>query len=98
MTAGDVRRRGGYRMDGADHVEMSAWSAGLSGRTAVFAWIAWYSGLRLHSSNDYLKPIEREQNSMSLSASYHPPWPHNPGVHLPPRGGPPAGSLMVGST
>jgi putative transposase len=29
-------------------------------RRAVFAWIAWYNGARLHSTNGYLPPIEWE--------------------------------------
>jgi putative transposase len=30
-------------------------------RAAMFAWIAWYNRFRLHSANDYLPPIEWEQ-------------------------------------
>lgn len=30
-------------------------------RAAIFAWIAWYNQRRLHSANDYLPPLEWEQ-------------------------------------
>ena len=30
-------------------------------RASIFAWIAWYNRRRLHSTNDYLPPIEWEQ-------------------------------------
>jgi putative transposase len=30
-------------------------------RAAIFSWIAWYNRFRLHSTNDYLSPIEWEQ-------------------------------------
>jgi putative transposase len=30
-------------------------------RTAIFAWIAWYNRVRLHSTNGYLSPVEWEQ-------------------------------------
>ena len=30
-------------------------------RASIFAWIAWYNRRRLHSSNDYLPPLEWEQ-------------------------------------
>jgi transposase InsO family protein len=30
-------------------------------RTAIFRWIAWYNQRRLHSANDYLPPVECEQ-------------------------------------
>jgi transposase InsO family protein len=30
-------------------------------RAAIFGWIAWYNRFRLHSTNDYLPPIEWEQ-------------------------------------
>ena len=30
-------------------------------RVSIFAWIAWYNRRRLHSTNDYLPPIEWEQ-------------------------------------
>lgn len=29
-------------------------------RTAIFRWIAWYNYRRLHSTNDYLPPVEWE--------------------------------------
>jgi transposase InsO family protein len=29
-------------------------------RTTIFAWIAWYNRRRLHSTNDYLPPLEWE--------------------------------------
>jgi putative transposase len=36
-------------------------------RTAIFAWIAWYNRFRLHSTNDYLPPIEWEQQHATVS-------------------------------
>jgi putative transposase len=36
-------------------------------RTAIFRWIAWYNRFRLHSANDYLSPIEWEQQHTSMS-------------------------------
>jgi putative transposase len=36
-------------------------------RTAIFAWIAWYNRSRLHSANDYLSPIEWEQQHAMIS-------------------------------
>jgi transposase InsO family protein len=30
-------------------------------RASIFAWIAWYNQRRLHSTNDYLPPLEWEQ-------------------------------------
>jgi putative transposase len=36
-------------------------------RTAIFAWIAWYNRFRLHSTRDYLSPIEWEQQHATLS-------------------------------
>jgi putative transposase len=36
-------------------------------RTAIFGWIAWYNRFRLHSTNDYLPPIEWEQQHAAIS-------------------------------
>jgi putative transposase len=36
-------------------------------RAAIFAWIAWYNRFRLHSTNDYLPPIEWEHQHASSS-------------------------------
>jgi putative transposase len=36
-------------------------------RTAIFGWIAWYNRFRLHSANDYLPPIEWEQQHATIS-------------------------------
>jgi putative transposase len=36
-------------------------------RTAIFAWIAWYNRVRLHSTNDYLSPLEWEQRHATIS-------------------------------
>jgi putative transposase len=36
-------------------------------RTAIFAWIAWYNRFRLHSTRDYLPPIEWEQRHATIS-------------------------------
>jgi putative transposase len=36
-------------------------------RAAVFRWIAWYNRFRLHSANDYLSPIEWEQQHATSS-------------------------------
>ena len=36
-------------------------------RAAIFAWIAWYNRFRLHSTNDYLSPIEWEQQHATIS-------------------------------
>jgi putative transposase len=36
-------------------------------RAAVFAWIAWYNRFRLHSTRDYLPPIEWEQLHATVS-------------------------------
>jgi len=30
-------------------------------RASIFRWIAWYNQRRLHSTNDYLPPLEWEQ-------------------------------------
>ena len=30
-------------------------------RVSIFGWIAWDNQRRLHSTNDYLPPVEREQ-------------------------------------
>jgi putative transposase len=36
-------------------------------RAAVFSWIAWYNRFRLHSTRDYLPPIEWEQQHAMIS-------------------------------
>jgi putative transposase len=36
-------------------------------RASIFAWIAWYNRRRLHSTNDYLPPIEWEQQHCTLN-------------------------------
>jgi transposase InsO family protein len=36
-------------------------------RASIFAWIAWYNRRRLHSTNDYLPPVEWEQRLATLS-------------------------------
>jgi hypothetical protein len=36
-------------------------------RAAIFGWIAWYNRFRLHSANDYLPPIEWEQQHAIMS-------------------------------
>jgi putative transposase len=36
-------------------------------RAAIFAWIAWYNRRRLHSTNDYLPPIEWEQQRLTIN-------------------------------
>jgi putative transposase len=36
-------------------------------RASIFAWIAWYNRRRLHSTNDYLPPVEWEQRHATLS-------------------------------
>jgi putative transposase len=36
-------------------------------RTAIFAWIHWYNRVRLHSTNDYLPPIEWEQQHATIN-------------------------------
>jgi putative transposase len=36
-------------------------------RAAIFAWIAWYNRLRLHSTRDYLPPIGWEQHHATIS-------------------------------
>jgi putative transposase len=48
-------------------------------RVSIFRWIAWYKQRRLHSTNDYLPPVEWEQQHRHD----HPlpsPWPHSHGV------------------
>jgi putative transposase len=36
-------------------------------RTAIFAWIAWYNRVRLHSTNGYLSPLEWELQHATVS-------------------------------
>jgi transposase InsO family protein len=36
-------------------------------RAAIFRWIAWYNRYRLHSTNDYLPPIEWEQQHAAIN-------------------------------
>jgi len=36
-------------------------------RAAIFGWIAWYNRVRLHSTNDYLPPIEWEQQHATIN-------------------------------
>jgi putative transposase len=36
-------------------------------RAAIFAWIAWYNRFRLHSTRDYLPPIEWEHQHAIMS-------------------------------
>jgi putative transposase len=36
-------------------------------RAAIFAWIHWYNRSRLHSANDYLPPLEWEQQHLILN-------------------------------
>ena len=38
-------------------------------RTAIFDWIQWYNRKRLHSSIDYLSPIQFEQ-AATIQAAY----------------------------
>ena len=35
-------------------------------RAAIFAWIAWYNRVRLHSANNYLSPIEWEHQHAAI--------------------------------
>ena len=53
-------------------------------RTAIFAWIAWYNRVRLHSANNYLSPIEWEHQHAFMS-----PLPPTAAAQLrcPPPGG-----------
>jgi putative transposase len=37
-------------------------------RAATFRWIAWYNRVRLHSTNDYLPPIEWERQHAAISS------------------------------
>jgi transposase InsO family protein len=36
-------------------------------RAAIFRWIAWYNRFRLHSTNDYLPPLEWEHQHAAIS-------------------------------
>jgi putative transposase len=36
-------------------------------RTAIFRWITWYNRFRLHSANNYLPPIEWEQQHTAIN-------------------------------
>ena len=36
------------------------WSDEADARTEIFRWIAWYNQRRLHSTNDYLPPLQWE--------------------------------------
>jgi putative transposase len=36
-------------------------------RASIFRWIAWYNRFRLHSTNDYLSPIEWEHQHATIS-------------------------------
>jgi putative transposase len=36
-------------------------------RAAIFGWIAWYNRFRLHSTRDYLPPIEWEHRHATTS-------------------------------
>ena len=36
-------------------------------RIAIFRWIAWYNHYRLHSANNYLPPIEWEDQHTTIS-------------------------------
>jgi putative transposase len=36
-------------------------------RSAIFAWIAWYNPVRLHSTTGYLSPIEWEHQHATVS-------------------------------
>jgi putative transposase len=51
-------------------------------RAAIFRWIAWCNRSRLHSPTATCHP-SRGNSSTPLSARYHRPRPHSPGVRLP---------------
>ena len=36
-------------------------------RAAIFAWIAWYNRGRLHSTNNYLPPVEWEHQHATIN-------------------------------
>jgi putative transposase len=64
-----------------DNAAAESWSASLKvelvdrahyrtraqARAAIFAWIAWYNRVRLHSTRGYLPPIEWEHQHATLN-------------------------------
>jgi transposase InsO family protein len=66
MTPGDVRRRGRYRVDGADHVGGIGLVGGLVGAHRRIRLDHLVQRVRLHSANDYLPPIEWEQQHATI--------------------------------
>jgi putative transposase len=37
-------------------------------RASIFRWIAWYNRFRLHSTNDYLSPLEWEHQHLAANS------------------------------
>jgi len=63
-------------------------------RASIFRWIAWYNQRRLHSTNDYLPPLEWNSGT-AMTTHHRQPWPHSQGVR--PAGGSPWFLMMCGS-
>jgi transposase InsO family protein len=48
-------------------VDRHHWRTRAESRAAIFRWIAWYNRFRLHSTRDYLPPIEWEHQHATIS-------------------------------
>ena len=48
-------------------VDRAHWRTRAEARAAIFHWIAWYNRFRLHSTNDYLPPVEWERQHASIN-------------------------------
>jgi putative transposase len=54
-------------MPKAELIHRQHYRTRVEARVAIFRWMAWFNRFRLHSANNYLSPIEWEQQHATIS-------------------------------